>query len=83
VREIVSAENSEVKFIASDHPVTVYNHAVLPDALMCQYPNDPALKASQTIFPLTRDFCLILTNLEYAQKPATSPLEKRTFARNF
>jgi hypothetical protein len=41
VREIVSAENSEVKFIAGDHPVTVYNHAALPDALMCQYPNDP------------------------------------------
>lgn len=85
VREIVSAENSEVKFIASDHPVTVYNHAALPDALMCQYPYDPsiALNASQTIFPLTRDFCLILTNLEYAQDPATSPLEKRTFAHNF
>jgi len=85
VREIVSAEYSEVKFIASDHPVTVYNHAGSPDALICQYPHDPsiALKASQTIFPLTRDFCLILTNLEYAQDPATSPLEKRTFARNF
>ena len=85
VREIVSAEDSDVKFITSDHPVTVYNHAAPPDALMCQYPDDPsiALKASQTIFPLTRDFCLILTNLEYAQDPATSPLEKRTFARNF
>jgi Protein of unknown function (DUF4238) len=85
VREIVSAENSEVKFIASDHPVTIYNHAALPDALICQYPHDPstALKASQTVFPLTRDFCLILTNLECAQDPATSALEKRTFARNF
>ena len=85
VREIVSAENSEVKFITSDHSVTVYNHAALPDASMCQYPHDPsiALKASKTIFPLTRDFCLILTNLEYAQDPATNPLEKRTFARNF
>jgi hypothetical protein len=85
VREIVSAENSEIKFIASDHPVTVYNHAAPPDTSMCQYPHDPsiALKASQTIFPLTRDFCLILTNLEYAQDPATRPLQKRTFARNF
>jgi hypothetical protein len=85
VREIVSAEDSEVKFLVSDHPVTVYNHAAAPDTSMCQDPDDPsiALKASQTIFPLTRDFCLILTNLEYAQDPATSPLEKRTFARNF
>jgi hypothetical protein len=49
------------------------------------YPLDPsiALKASQTIFPLSRDFCLILTNLEYAQNPLVSPLEKRTFARNY
>ena len=30
VREIVSAEDAEVKFIASDHPVTIYNHAVPP-----------------------------------------------------
>lgn len=85
VREIVSAENADVKFIVSDHPVTIYNHAVPPDAALCRYPHDPgiALKASQTIFPLNRDFCLILTNLEYAENPETSPLEKRTFSRNF
>jgi hypothetical protein len=85
VREIVSAEDSQVKFIVSDHPVTIYNHAAPPEAGACAYPNDPtiALKASQTIFPLNRDFCLILTNLEYARDPSTSPLEKRTFARNY
>ena len=85
VREIVSAEDAEVKFIASDHPVTIYNYAVPPEAVQCAYPLDPgiALKASQTIFPLNRDFCLILTNLEYAQDAAVAPLEKRTFARNF
>lgn len=85
VREIVSAEESDVKFIVSDHPVTIYNHAVPPNAALCAYPLDPgiALKASQTIFPLNRDFCLILTNLEYAEDPSSSPLEKRTFARNY
>jgi hypothetical protein len=85
VREIVSAEDADVKFIISDHPVTIYNHAVPPDAPMCAYPSDPAiaLKASQTIFPLNRDFCLILTNLEYAQDPSTSARDKRTFARNY
>lgn len=85
VREIVSAEDSAVKFILTDHPVTVYNHAVPPGHALGLYPNDPpiALKASQTLFPLSRDFCLILTNLEYAQDPACPPLEKRTFARNF
>lgn len=85
VREIVSAEESDVKFIVSDHPITIYNHATAPNVEMCAYPNDPliALKASQTIFPLNRNFCLILTNLEYARDPSTNPIEKRTFARNF
>jgi hypothetical protein len=85
VREIVSAEDADVKFIISDHPVTIYNHAVPPEARTCAYPDDPAIafKASQTLFPLNRDFCLILTNLEYARDPLTSPLEKRTFARNY
>lgn len=85
VREIVSAEDSAVKFITTDHPVTIYKHALPPDAPVCADPSDPsiALKASQTIFPLDRDHCLILTNLEYARDPQTNPLEKRTFARNF
>lgn len=85
VREIVSAEDADVKFIISDHPVTIYNHAVPPGVQLSAYPNDPtiALRASQTIFPLNRDFCLILTNLEYAQDPSTPPCDKRTFARNY
>jgi hypothetical protein len=85
VREIVSAEEADVKFIISDHPVTTYNHAAPPEAQACIYPNDPtiAFKASQTIFPLSRNFCLILTNLEYARDPSTSALDKRTFARNY
>ena len=85
VREIVSAEDADIKFIISDQPVTIYNYASTPEAQACVYPNDPtiALKASQTIFPLNRNFCLILTNLEYARDPSTSPLDKRTFARNY
>lgn len=85
VREIVSAENSPIKFITTDHPVTIYNHAAPPGSTLSQGANDPAiaLKGSQTIFPLDRDHCLILTNLEYARDPDVNPLEKRTFARNF
>jgi len=85
VREIVSAEESEVKFITSDHPVTIYNHAVPPVDAACAYPLDPgiALRGSQTLYPMDRDHCLILTNLEYAQEPTVGPLEKRTFARNY
>ncbi|MET4603676.1 hypothetical protein ABIB90_003161 [Bradyrhizobium sp. JR4.1] len=85
VREIVSAQDSEVKFITSDHPVTIYNHAVPPTDCACAYPLDPgiALRGSQTLYPMDRDHCLILTNLEYAQDPSTAPLQKRTFARNY
>lgn len=83
VRELVSAEESDIKFILSDHPVTIYNYACPPDSELCAYPNDPdiALKGSQTIFPLDKNRCLILTNLEYAQDPnGTNPLEQRANA---
>lgn len=83
VRELVSAEDSNVKFIVSDHPITVYNYACPPDSELCEYPNDPdiSLKGSQTIFPLDKNRCLILTNLEYAQDPENAnPLEQRTNA---
>ncbi|WP_035480494.1 DUF4238 domain-containing protein [Aliagarivorans marinus] len=83
VRELVSAEESEVKFIVSDHPITVYNYACPPDSEWCEYPNDPdiTLKGSQTIFPLDKNRCLILTNLEYANDPENAnPLEQRTHA---
>ena len=85
VREIVSAEDAGIKFVTTDHPVTMYNYAAPPNAPGCNYPHDPsiALKASQTIFPLNCEFCLILTNLEYAQDPSVTPLDKRIFARNY
>ena len=85
VREIVSAEDSDVKFITSDHPVTIYNHAVPPTDGTCAYPRDPGieLRGSQTLYPMDRDHCLILTNLEYAKDPSTDPLQKRTFPRKY
>ena len=71
VREIVSAVDSEVKFIVSDHPVTLYNAAVPPGAPQCQYPGEPPLEwmGTQTVFVLDPDTCLILTHLEYANNP--------------
>lgn len=83
VREIVSAEEADIKFIVSDNPVTVYNYAVTPDGKPGSHDPAVSLKSSQTIYPLNRDFCLILTNLEYAEDPSVSPLKKRVFARNY
>lgn len=83
VRELVSAEESSVKFILSDHPVTVYNYAFPPDSEACSYPNDPdiTLNGTQTIFPLDKNRCLILTNLEYAKDPDNiNPKKQRTNA---
>ena len=68
VREIVSAEQSDVKFIVTDHPVTAYNSACVPTSSACQYPEDPSIgsNGTQTVFALDANHCLILTNLEYA-----------------
>ncbi|NBO23961.1 MAG: DUF4238 domain-containing protein [Chlamydiae bacterium] len=86
IREIVSAENSSVKFIITDHPVTVYNSACPRNSEYCKYPNDPSisLKGSQTIFPLGSNYCLILTNLEFGRDPQhCDRLSTRTNARHF
>lgn len=86
VKEIVSAEHSEIKFIISDHPITIYNYACPPNMEKCFYPDDPSIKykASQTIFALDMNHCLILTNYEYAEKPQeVDPLEYRTNATFF
>lgn len=72
VREVVSAEDSDVKFIVTDHPVTIYNPLCPPNAEQCRYPDDPPIEliGSQTLFPLSANHCLILTNLEYAKDPS-------------
>lgn len=84
VREIVSAAKSPVKFLVSDHPITIYHPKLPPDATECQYPVDPAVElvGSQTVFALDANHCLILTNLEYAEDPAQAAvLSRRTNAR--
>lgn len=86
VKEIVSAENSVIKFLITDHPVTTYNFACPTSNQTGQDLIEPsiALKASQTIFPLNKNYCLILTNYEYAEQPELcDPLQKRTNARHF
>lgn len=84
VREIISAEDSDVKFIVTDHPVTIYNAAFPPESSTCAYPEDPAIEliGSQTVFVLDENHCLILTNLEYSKNPDDANLTaKRTNAR--
>ncbi len=84
VREIVSAVHSRVKFLISDHPVTIYHPQLPPESQACRYPRDPGIDliGSQTIVALDADHCLILTNLEYAEAPQdVDVLSRRTHAR--
>ena len=85
VREVVSAADSDVKFIVTDHPVTVYNPQVDPTSSDCNYPLDPMVASlgTQTVFPLDANTCLIFTHLEYAKEPNRQDLTRvRTNARH-
>lgn len=79
VREIVTAEHSDVKFIVSDHPVAVYNRAIVPIAAGGTEAKDPSISllGTQTVFALNANTCLILTHVEYAKNPRTTNLTKR------
>lgn len=86
VREIVSAEDSEVKFIVTDHPVTTFNPTWPLERVSRLDPNDApvAFNGTQTIFALDANHCLILTHLAYAKDPDGIALtSKRENARNF
>lgn len=85
IREIVSAADSDVKFIVTDHPVTVYNPQLDPTSKDCAYPLDPMVASlgSQTVFALDADTCMIFTHLEYAKAPSRQDLTRlRTNARH-
>jgi len=84
--EVVSAQDAVIKFIISDDPVTIYNHACSPNSAYCRYPLEPliSLIGTRTIFPLDLNHCLILTNRQYALNPDNiNPLEERINPRYF
>jgi hypothetical protein len=71
VWQIADASNSPTKFIISDHPVTVYNRACPPLSKYCVGFSDTDIRraATHTIFPLSLDKVLILTNLNWVRDP--------------
>ncbi|WP_323847031.1 hypothetical protein [Microbulbifer magnicolonia] len=84
--EVVSAGNSDTKFVVTDNPVTLYNPAFYPGSKQCKFPHDPGihLKGTRTIFPLDLNHCAILTNIEYARSPGKLKAGKpRTNPRYF
>ena len=79
VWQIADASNSPTKFLVSDHPVTVYNRECGPRCQKCRGHNDPDiwLNGTHTIFPLSLDKVLILTNLAWVRNPYQSAIKKR------
>ncbi|SFS85281.1 DUF4238 domain-containing protein [Brevundimonas viscosa] len=74
VWQIADAGSSPTRFILSDNPVTIYNRDCFPGARECRFPNDPdvRLAGTQTIFPLSSQKVLLLTNLTWARNPYQS-----------
>jgi len=76
---IADASQSATKFIVSDHPVTIYNRRCGPRSQWCRGFNDPDIRfnASHTLFPLTLEKVLILTNLSWVRNPYQSEVGMR------
>jgi hypothetical protein len=76
---IADASNSDTKFIVSDHPVTVYNRVCGPRSPRCRGSNDPEiwLNGTHTIFPLSSNKVLIMTNLSWVRNPYQSAVSER------
>lgn len=74
--QIADASQSETKFIISDHPVTVYNRKCPPGSSFCKGSKDPDVRcvATQTIFPLSLNKILIITNLSWVRNPYQNEL---------
>ena len=68
---VADAGASPTKFIVSDHPVTLYNRECSPFHRQCVGSGDPdiRLNGTHTIFPLSMEKVLILTNRSWATNP--------------
>ena len=76
---IADASQSATKFIVSDHPITVYNRGCGPSSDWCRADKDPGLvlAATQTIFSLSLEKVLLLTNLTWVRNPYQNPVGRR------
>lgn len=85
VWEVLSCDNSNTKFLLTDHPVTTYNKALCSLSKECQYPFDAPIEyvGTHTIFPLDLNHCLVMTNLGYVRNPWIDVLKVRENPRFF
>lgn len=86
VHEVVSAQDSEVKFLLTDHPVTTFNAGFPLDASLRNSSNEAQItwNGTQTLFALDANNLLILTHVPYAKDPDNvERTAKRVNARHF
>lgn len=85
VWSIADASQSDVKFLVSDHPVTVYNQGCFPASQWCADYKDPDtwLSGTHTLFPIALDKLLILTNLSWVRYPYGNPIRERPHPNPF
>lgn len=71
VWSLIGADNTETKFIISDHPVTLYNRDIFPDSAYAREHTDPdfRMNGTHTYFPLNPTRMLVLTHLSWARNP--------------
>lgn len=83
VWEFARATKSPTKFIVSDNPVTFFCRVMFPSDW--NYPNDAELKqiGTRALFPLGPECCLIITHLQLARNPWSTPTEIRENARYY
>jgi hypothetical protein len=79
VWQIADASASNTKFMVADHPVTVYNRVYPPRHPQWRGSGDPDihLNGTHTIFPLSLEKVLVLTNHSWATNPYGSPTQER------
>jgi len=75
--QIADASLSETKFIVSDHPVTVYNKACGPQWSKRHGDPDVRLNATHTLFPMSLNKILILSNLSWVRNPYQAEMNLR------
>jgi Protein of unknown function (DUF4238) len=83
--EILHCDETQTKFIITDHPVTTYNKDLFPRVRECEYPFDAPIEyvGTHTIFPLSLTRCLVITNLGYVRNPWINPKRVRENPRYF
>lgn len=76
---ICETKGDDIGFLLSDHPVTVYNQGAFPSSSHCIGDSDPLITqlATHTLFPLSYNKILIITNLSWARNPYQKPLKLR------